>query len=744
MPAELTVWSARLAAVALAITAGPEATGVPGADAVFRAALGLALVVAAGLAPRGVLLAAAAATCATGSTLGVVAAAAAVVHCLPARPRAETAAVTGAALAGAVLRLAWPATERATAVVAGAVVLAVAGSALVRVPAPRRRLLVAVGGGAVVGATTMALLYAVTLAGERAHVQDAVARIETSLAAARDGRTADAATILRQAAVDLDAVEARLDRWWALPGRVVPLVGHQATAVDALLGGAGDLAVVAANAASVADEDELLPRGGRVDLALVDRLRGSLEDVASSITRLDAVARDVRSPWLAPALSRELTRLVDRTDEAALEVERALGSAHVVPALLGGNGPRTWFLALLTSSELRGGGGFPGNYGILRADDGELELEHVGRIAEILDAVWSTNAPLLGDTEYLARYASTYKLDRYFQNVTASPHFPSVGSAVSQRVGLALGRPIDGVIALDPYAFATILEVTGPVVVPDWPEPLTPANAARILLHDQYVALDIDSRARLLEDATRALFAQLTDGPLPPPRELASVLGRAVDGKHLQLWSSHPSEQAWFESIGAAGALPPVHGDALAVLVNNANENKIDWFLRRSVSYEARVDPVTGEVDAVLEVTLMNDAPAAGLPAYVIGPMGPTSPPAGHNRMLVSVLTPLGVDAATVDGEPVVVTSGSERRRHAYDLFLTIPPGGSSVVRLELSGEVDVDGGVYRLDLTQQPGVRDDTVEIDVRGGSGWRAVGGRSTFVPIGDQTLQVLFERA
>jgi hypothetical protein len=502
----------------------------------------------------------------------------------------------------------------------------------------------------------------------------------------------------------------------------VPIVGHQVHAVDELLRTARDLSTTASAAAGVVDPDDLRPKGGRVDLTKIDALASPLDRLADALQRARVVAGGARSPWLVGKIDEQIDQLLDRSVDAATQVRTARASVAFVPDLLGAHGPRTWLLLLTTPSELRGAGGFPGNYGILRTDDGRLVLDHVGRIGEMQELVTAAGTPAMGPSEYLARYGDVYDLDAYVQNVTASPDFPSDAEAVALRYGAATNEHIDGVISLDPYAFATLLSLTGPISVPEWPVPLTSANAAQVLLYDQYVGLGTDARIDLLSAVTEALFARITDGGLPDPATSAPALAEAVAQKHIQLWSSRRDEEGWFDDLGATGALGPVRGDALAVVVNSANETKIDWFLHRAVDYRPVIDPVTGAVEATLDVTFANDAPASGLPAYIIGPAGPYSAPAGSNRAFVSVFSPLDVVGATVDGVDVVVSTTQERGRNVHETFVTIGPASTAVLHLRLAGKVALPGGDYVLDIGHQPGVRDDRVAVAIGASGAWRA----------------------
>ncbi|MGI8685798.1 MAG: hypothetical protein ACR2MO_12060, partial [Acidimicrobiales bacterium] len=243
------------------------------------------------------------------------------------------------------------------------------------------------------------------------------------------------------------------------------------------------------------------------------------------------------------------------------------------------------------------------------------------------------------------------------------------------------------------------------------------------------------ARTDFLGDVAEAVGARVTQGSLPPPAAIVEALAPVARGHHLSLWSPVAAEQALFRRIGADGGLPPVRGDSLAVTNVNAGGNKVDWFLRRTSDYVAEVDGPDGRVTGALTVTLRNEAPPAGLPAYVIGgPFATPIDPAGSNRTYLSVYSPLGLAGATLDGRPVPVESAREVGRNVYSLFLVVPPGGTRTLTFELSGEVPGDGP-YRLDWHAQPLVVPEVVSARVT--SGDRALVVRHAGPLAGDETL-------
>ena len=498
----------------------------------------------------------------------------------------------------------------------------------------------------------------------------------------------------------------------------MPVVGHNARATAALAASAADVAREGADAATDADTDALTVQDGRLDLAHVASLQAPLGDVAGTLetaaTRLD----DAGSPWLLPPVADRLERVEDELADARPDVDLAADATRLVPAMFGGEGqPTRWLVAFVTPVEARGRTGFMGNFAELTAVDGKVDMTRFGRAGELESG--GTPGPqrtLTGPDDYLARWARFVPAATW-RNVTMAPDFPSVGQVMAELYPQSGGQPVDGVIAVDPVGLAALLTFTGPITVPDVDAPLTADTAADYLLRQQYLLGDNAARVDALESLSRQTFERLTTGDLPGPRTVADTLGEAAAGGHLHAYAVDPEQQALFRDVGVDGALPAVgDGDFLGVVNNNAVGNKIDLYLTRQIAYTATWDPDTGEVDATATVTLRNDAPASGLPGYVIGSpiAGADRPGSGTNRTYLSVYTPWELDTALVDGQPVAIERQIETGRYAYSAFLDVPPrGGTRSLELQLSGRVPA-GDTYDLAVTTQPLVVPDQLTLTV------------------------------
>ena len=218
------------------------------------------------------------------------------------------------------------------------------------------------------------------------------------------------------------------------------------------------------------------------------------------------------------------------------------------------------------------------------------------------------------------------------------------------------------------------------------------------------------------------------------------ALAPSARQRHLQIWMRGVTEQAYLSGIGLGGQVPPVAGDSLGVVVNNASANKIEWFLHRRIAYDATVDAATGTVNSVATITLRNDAPPAGLPEYIIGNQVEREDlPLGTSKLYVSLYSPLVLRSVSVDGVPVTLTGETELGRNVYAGWVTIPAMRQVVITAGFSGPLPTAASGqsgYRLDVFAQPMVNPD--ELAVRVTSPGRALlaGKGLTASPSGELT--------
>ena len=556
------------------------------------------------------------------------------------------------------------------------------------------------------------------------------------------GDTVGAAESLRSAAISLKAAHKNLDAVYTQPARLVPVIAQNRRAATDVIGRAAEAAEAAAATLDLVDLQQLTIINGRVDVDGLALLAVPLGELQATVTELADVLRDADSPWLVAPLHARLDRAQRRADQVSQQATALSAVAQQGPAMLGADRPRRYLLAFTNSAEARATAGLMGNWSELTISNGQLSITASGRTNDLENGI-SGPEPVNIDmpAEYFARYGkygagepSTTVRRKFWGNATMTPDMPRVGSAFGQLYETATGRSVDGVIVLDPAGIAALLNVTGSVTVDALGITLSADNAEQFLLLDQYETAESE-REDVLEFVTAAAVDAVLTSELPSPPDMIAALSQPALEGHISVWAAEPAEQSMLAIVGIEAALPVFdeerpETDGLAVVTNNANANKIDSFLQRTVSYSASYSPTNGFVQSTLEVTLTNNAPPSGLTDYVIG--NKTGLPKGSNRTLLSVYSPLTLVSVTMDGSGIPTEGERELGWNVYTRSADIPPGGSVTFVFTFDGLVEA--GPYALAYRPQGLPNPDELTIDIENSDGDNLVSFTGT---VGRRTL-------
>ncbi len=631
--------------------------------------------------------------------LGIVAVAGIVLLELRKETRPALRALAGVVLVQIALRFPWTSPARGSAIVALVVMLVIFASATRRAPARTRRVSLLVAGAlcALALVATAAATYSVLRS--RTLLESGEATARSGVDAARAGDRLAAANQFAVAQTKFEDARDKLGSWLTFPARQLPLVGPQLRTLDDIASLGARTIPIARTAATNIDPDRLRLVDGRLDLSVLASYRPTFDELARETRLVRADLARLHRMWLLPPLERQLVKFettVVRADDSARTADEAV---QVAPALLGGSGPRTYLVSIVTPAESRGSGGLMANYGVLTASEGRIRLEGVGRGPD-LDTRGVEPKHLTGPPQYLARYGKFQPAETW-ENLTMSPDFPSVGQVMAQLYPQSGGTVINGVIQLDPFAISQLLTLTGPVKVPGLDFTISADNAVSFLLRDEYTLVtDPIERSNLLGSVAQVVFDRLTSGQSATPSSMAQALSPVVATRDLSLWMRDPREQDFVRRIGADAALPPVLGDSFGVIVQNGGGNKIDNYLHRTIDYSSAIAASTGEVRSHAVVSLRNDSPSSGVPLYVIG--NEINRPTGTNTLYVSIYSPLTLRGAQIDGKPFPLLVETELGRNVYSAYVEIPPGGTRTITLDLGGTMSLRSGTLQFQYLAQ------------------------------------------
>ena len=323
---------------------------------------------------------------------------------------------------------------------------------------------------------------------------------EASARLADDVRALDAADLER---ATVDHIRAELD---ALEQRLAPV--EELLAADPLVSLARGIAAVAPQveaADSLVEAGSSLVEAGQIGLGLADRvvdlreadaadpevalMPGLVELMATSGEQVDRVAEllaDARTaldaiPEEAVSQIREARDLVAgpiASYAPLLDTYRELDD--VLPGLLGWGDEKRYLVLAQNPAELRPSGGYTGTVGTITLRDGAIvEQDFVDTYGLSVQEGLPFVDPPDELTAYLLGEGQSWRL----ADANWSPDFPTVARKAAELYGIETGQEdIDGVIAITTYALDRLLEVTGPVEVPEYGVTVQPGDVTMTLL----------------------------------------------------------------------------------------------------------------------------------------------------------------------------------------------------------------------------------------------------------------------
>lgn len=560
----------------------------------------------------------------------------------------------------------------------------------------RRPLLLALGGLLLVGL----LWLVITGLLARSQLDDAKAELPKLRSALNSGDMAAAHRLAKdiqrhaQRAHDLTTGPA-----WYLAAQV-PLLGTPADTSRTL---AAQVDVVGRDVLprvlDLADRVSSMPRpkNSTIDLSAFVALQPELDSAAATAHRAAHAVAGLAGSWLPPVSSAR-SSLAGQLNKLDGELTGAARTVNVLPVMLGDKSPQRYFVGFLNEAESRGLGGLPGAYAIATADHGKITFTRFGTDDDLRGV--AVDVPLGAD--YLARYTDDPLHD--FRDSDTSPDFTDAARIWAAMWQQKYGERITGAIAIDPTALSYLLRVTGPFTTADG----THVGAYDIVDLTQRSAYSRFSgsereqqvkRKAFLVSLAKGLSTHLTSGG--DPRKFVRAMTRAVRERRFVVWSADHAIESQLRAARWAGLLDPTGGPITGFVVNNGSGGKIDYYLRRAMTY-TRTDCGDG-ARATATFTLTNGAPASGLPRYVTTRLD-AAPPGARPGSEMLIVTYYGspnalVTHVSIDGRPIIIAPIREKGLITATLKLELAPGATHRIAVTVR-EPEANGP---LQVLQQP-----------------------------------------
>jgi hypothetical protein len=367
-------------------------------------------------------------------------------------------------------------------------------------------------------------------------------------------------------------------------------------------------------------------------------------------------------------------------------VDAAARVAGVLPTMLGKDTPQTYFIGLQNEAELRGTGGLPGAFAIAVAEHGTLKFTRFESDAALLPPGPDHEIPtgLSFGAGYAAAYGPSLPTNTFVDS-NVSPHFPYAAQIWRAMWKKVSGQEVDGVLALDPSVLSYFLAVTGPAKLSGGGV-IDATNVVTLTQRDEYTLFsDNFVRKRFIVSVLKAASRKLISGA-GSGLAIMHAASKAASELRLLAWSADPHVESVLEQSNFAGATPDNDRPFAGLILNNAAAGKLDFYLTRGITYER-----TGcgpERDILVTIKLTNNAPAAGLPPYVVSRLDHPPPGAepGDNHAIVDLYATPGAQltSVTLNGKSYTAAVLNDLGHPIFRLDLELPRGTTQTVALHL------------------------------------------------------------
>ncbi len=407
------------------------------------------------------------------------------------------------------------------------------------------------------------------------------------------GRASDGLTLLRMGHELASAGREALDA-------AIPILAAVSPSAAAAGGSAATPAATASPTAPTAAQ----PAAPALTLDQLTQARAVLSDARAHITRAEALRRSIRDP---NSLGASVTSLLTAFDRVTPALPQTFADADTLlqaaPALLGVRQPTSYLLELLDSAELRAGGGFIGNYGIVTVAGGRVESAAV-RDTYLLDNAARRVLPFPPEYSWF-QLAPAMGL----RDSNLSPDFPT-NAQLAERIyeQESGGDTVDGVIAITPRFISGLLTLTGPIDLPGYNETVTSETLeAKIHFYQAHPEItgtlpagtNTSERKRFTSVLGETVFARLRALPPAQLHGALTIVRDALTAKDLQVYVNDPGVYALLDRAHFTNALPPVAGDTLTLVDDNVGINKASQYTTETAS-----DDVTVGADGSVTHTL--------------------------------------------------------------------------------------------------------------------------------------------
>ncbi|MBL7053187.1 MAG: DUF4012 domain-containing protein [Candidatus Portnoybacteria bacterium] len=251
--------------------------------------------------------------------------------------------------------------------------------------------------------------------------------------------------------------------------------------------------------------------------------------------------------------------------------------------ILGHDNPRNYLLIFQNNSEIRATGGFIGTYGLLTLDKGSINNLFI-------DGVYNADGQL---HEKIIPPRPIQKISTAWSMHDANwfADFPTSAQKIQWFYEKTGGITTDGVISLTPVLFERLLQLTGPIEMPEYNIILNADNFVELVQYEVEVDYDkeLNRPKKILADFAPLFIKKLSELNSEQRKSAIKIIFDCLEEKHFLMYFNNLSLQDLIINEGWSGELSNADKDYLSVVSSNINGFKTDKMIKEIINHESEI-----------------------------------------------------------------------------------------------------------------------------------------------------------
>ena len=373
-------------------------------------------------------------------------------------------------------------------------------------------------------------------------------------------------------------------------------------------------------AVSLLSSDE--KSGQTKGLADVLALRSDVSQVAQHLAlvqaQLNSLLSSSRFPFTIDKLQVGTKSAIEKLATLRHMTEYAQRLLTLYPEIGGFRKKQTYLVLLQNSMELRPTGGFIGSLLVVSFTDGKLvDLE--------VQDVYTADGQLKGHVDPPLPIQTLLGQEHwYLRDSNWDPDFSKSGPQAAWFYEKEMNLKVDGVIAISLPLVTRLLEVTGPLELPDFNERISASNFfVKSLLYTQTDFFPGSTQKKdFLGSLTNALLLRLTTDKSISPGKLFAAIANSIEGRDVQFYFNNTNVQGIVSQWGWSGGVGfpecshilqdiPCIQDGVGLVQANLGVNKVNYFVQQEANSQVVINSA-GDIRQETSVTLTNTSTSQG------------------------------------------------------------------------------------------------------------------------------------